>query len=68
MTGLQSQMVRALKHVQFDSFGQSASIVAMWWRSQRRELQISHRSAGHLYGTTYYGGASGCGAVFKYTP
>lgn len=25
-------------------------------------------SAGHLYGTTYYGGASGCGAVFKYTP
>jgi uncharacterized repeat protein (TIGR03803 family) len=25
-------------------------------------------STGNLYGTTYYGGAYGCGTVFKYTP
>jgi uncharacterized repeat protein (TIGR03803 family) len=31
------------------------------------ENGLAHDSAGSLYGTTYYGGASGCGAVLKYT-
>ena len=32
------------------------------------ESALVQDAAGNLYGTTYYGGASGCGTVFKYTP
>lgn len=32
------------------------------------QAPVVRDSEGNLYGTTYYGGAYGCGTVFKYTP